>query len=70
MEDDELYGGWENTSVEFSLRIIPDYGSCYDNQGDYLGYNCDRDWGLYSIWPTSEYDFTLYYRFVPVIPVV
>ena len=68
----ELYGGWENTSVEFSISIRASYGSCYEGGSDNYNYigDCDRDWGSYSIWPTSEYDFTLYYRFVPVIPVV
>ena len=64
----ELYGGWENTSVEFSLKIDTRYGDCYNSSYNYLG-NCDYDVGYWSVWPTSEYDFTLYYRFIPVIPV-
>ena len=66
-QSNELYGGWENTSVEFSLEFSSSLGSCYDEDGHY--FECYRDIGMYSIWPTSEYDFTLYYRFVPVIPV-
>ena len=65
----ELYGGWENTSVEFSLRVSSSFGQCYAQNQGYIG-QCWRDVGTNSIWPTSEYDFTLYYRFVPVIPVV
>ena len=65
----ELYGGWENTSVEFSLRIDTQRGSCYDSSYNYIG-QCDYDVGYQSVWPTSEFDFTLYYRFVPVMPVV
>jgi hypothetical protein len=63
-----LYGGWENISVDFSLEIRTDSGNCYAN-GNYIGGTCEYDDGAYSVWPTSEYEFTLYYRFVPVIPV-
>lgn len=50
-----LYGGWDNITIDFSF-----------------GFNVDSyniGYGAYSIWPTSEYQFTLYYRFVPVVPV-
>ena len=70
-----LYGGWDNLSVEFSLDLSSYQGTCrdangnylYDENGNYL--QCDYDYGQRSVWPSSTYDFTLYYRFVPVIPV-
>ena len=55
-EEHVLYGGWDNLTIDYSFNFGS--GSCAD-------YGC----GYYSIWPTSEYEFTLYYRFVPVIPV-
>ena len=72
--DGNLYGGWTNISLEFSIDFTTEDRSCrdengylYDNNGNHL--QCNYDYGPYSIWPTSEYFFTLYYRFVPVIPV-
>ena len=44
-------------------------GYCFDSEGNSLGYDCQYDYGYYAVWPSSEYEFTLYYRFVPVIPV-
>jgi len=65
-----LYGGWENISIDISLRIDTNTGWCYnENGGQTNEYNCHYDYGYYSVWPTSEYEFTLYYRFVPVIPI-
>jgi hypothetical protein len=51
-----LYGGWTNITIDFSFGFATSesYG---------VGY------GYTSVWPTSEYEFTLYYRFVPVIPI-
>ena len=54
--DDNLYGGWDNLTIEFSFSF--GYENC-----------AERGCGQYSVWPTSEYEFTLFYRFVPVIPV-
>ena len=63
-----LYGGWDNISIDFDLRII-DLGEYYGYQPPYeYSYYYDG-LGMFSVWPTSEYEFTLYYRFVPVIPV-
>ena len=63
-----LYGGWENISIDFDLKFL--------TVGEYYGYQAPFDYyyyyegvGSYSVWPSSEYEFTLYYRFVPVIPV-
>ena len=68
--ENELYGGWENISVDLSLRIDTDTGWCFDSNGNSYDYNgCLYDYGYYSVWPSSEYEFTLYYRFIPVIPV-
>ena len=65
-----LYGGWENISIDISLKIDTNIGWCYnENGGQTNEYNCQYDYGYYSVWPTSEYEFTLYYRFVPVIPI-
>ncbi len=63
------YGGWGNISIDIDLRIDSELGNCYDNNWNNLGGECEYDHGGYSVWPSSEYEFTLYYRFVPVIPV-
>jgi hypothetical protein len=62
------YGGWDNITIDFDLKII--------TYGEYNGLNLpySSEWhyegvGLYSIWPSSTYEFTLYYQFVPVMPV-
>jgi hypothetical protein len=71
----ELYGGWDNLTIEFELDLRPQPFYCLDQDGDYIydsqgqRTSCDYDYGARSVWPTSEYEFTLYYRFVPVIPV-
>ena len=67
----ELYGGWENISVDFSLDIRSIDYYCRDQNGNWAGdvNSCTYDNGAYSVWPSSEYEFTLYYRFVPVVPV-
>jgi len=51
--NNNLYGGWDNLTIDYSFNLNP-----YGNPS-----------GQYSVWPTSEYQFTLYYRFVPVVPV-
>jgi len=66
---DNLYGGWENISIDISLKIVTYSGDCYDANGNTIEGTCYYDYGYYSVWPTSEYEFTLYYRFVPVVPV-
>jgi hypothetical protein len=71
----ELYGGWDNLTIEFELDLRPVQTECRDLNGNYIYDSqgqrtyCDYDYGSRSVWPTSEYEFTLYYRFVPVIPV-
>ena len=69
-----LYGGWDNLSLNFAIDLSSEQRDCrnengyiYDNNGNRI--RCNYDYGEHSIWPTSEYIFTLYYRFVPVIPV-
>ena len=71
MDGSHLYGGWENISIEISLLLDPYWhsNSCYDLNGNWISSGCWVDRGDRSVWPTSEYEFTLYYRFVPVIPV-
>jgi len=64
-----MYGGWENISVDISLKIDTYLGNCYNANGNTIEGTCYYDYGHYSVWPTSEYEFTLYYRFVPVIPI-
>ena len=62
------YGGWDNISIDFDLKLISyaeAYGGSYDANSAYW----DIGVGIYSIWPTSTYEFTLYYQFVPVMPV-
>ena len=57
---DYLYGGWDNLTIDYTFDFNT-YLHWYNNE--YYGY------GYTSVWPSSEYFFTLYYRFVPVIPV-
>jgi len=69
-----LFGGWSNLSIEFSIDLSSYYRTCRDNNGYLYDNNgnqlyCNYDMGSTSMWPSSEYSFTLYYRFVPVIPV-
>jgi hypothetical protein len=58
--EDYLFGGWDNLTIDFSFDF-----ELYQYYEDNLFYG----YGGYSVWPTSEYEFTLYYRFVPVVPV-
>ena len=72
---DLLFGGWENLTIEFDLKFNncdeEDHYRCENPQSssDYYSQYYGYGYGGYSVWPTSEYEFTLYYRFVPVIPV-
>jgi hypothetical protein len=66
--DADLYGGWENITISFDVKLV-DYG---EYQGYTLPYSDSEYYegvGVFSIWPSSVYEFTLYYEFVPVIPV-
>jgi hypothetical protein len=63
-----LYGGWENISINFDVKLVS-YG---ESNGYTLPYPYDEYYegvGTFSIWPSSVYEFTLYYEFVPAIPV-
>ena len=62
------YGGWDNITIDFDLKFI--------SYGEYQGYSAPYPYetyyegmGMYSMWPSSTYEFTLYYQFVPVIPI-
>jgi hypothetical protein len=66
---DNYYGGWDNLTIDFDL----DWASTYDRsdyQPDSPTQYTEVEVGYdeYAVWPTSEYEFTLYYQFVPVIP--
>ncbi len=63
---DLYYGGWENITIDYDINIM--------SYGQYQGYDethsyWNLDYGSYSMWTSSEYVFTMYYQFVPVIPV-
>jgi hypothetical protein len=65
---ERYYGGWDNITIDFDLKLL--------TFGEYQGYSLPysesvyyEGMGYYSIWPTSTYEFTLYYQFVPVVPV-
>jgi hypothetical protein len=66
---DNYYGGWDNLTINFDLQWSSLVYS-YENNEDSSNYNnyVWRGNGAYAVWPTSEYVFTLYYQFVPVIP--
>jgi hypothetical protein len=63
------YGGWENLTIDFNLSWVDTYGAYEQNPDSPNQYSTvtvgDRD---YAVWPSSEYEFTLYYQFVQVIP--
>ena len=66
---DNYYGGWDNLTIDFDLEFSGlDWG--VDQNSDSPTYNqvVYYDYHWYAVWPTSEYVFTLYYQFVPVIP--
>ena len=61
------YGGWENITVDIGFRSYYEY--CCSNSwyaGSGADYDGDTHW---VIWPSSQFIFTLYYQFVPVMPV-
>jgi hypothetical protein len=59
------HGGWENITIDFDIKFeVYDY-----NDGSPSSSYWGDGMGTYSVWPTSEYEFTLYYQFVPVIPI-
>jgi len=62
---DLYYGGWENITINYEILI--------KSYGEYAGYDLNhyrwqQIYGGGSMWESSEYVFTLYYQFVPVIP--
>ena len=74
------YGGWDNITIDFDMK----FELCVNGQTSRCHYSPSQNpdgpthyysdyWGSgngdYSIWPTSVYEFTLYYQFVPVIPI-
>ena len=63
---DLYYGGWENITIDYEISIM--------SWGEYAGYSYpstywERVSAGHSMWSSSEYVFTMYYQFVPVIPV-
>ena len=51
----------DDNDIDFDIKfsVLNSPGSYYHGSG----------LGTYSVWPTSVYEFTLYYQFVPVVPV-
>jgi len=59
------FGGWENLTVDFNLAFSEGWSEgWFEAYGD-GAYGNSRT----AVWPTSTYEFTLYYNFIPVIPV-
>jgi hypothetical protein len=74
------YGGWENITIDFDLKFDlcedqNEHSYCWPPEQNPYGpdHYASSYWksghGAYSVWPTSVYEFTLYYQFVPVIPI-
>ena len=68
-----MYGGWDNITVDFELDIRT-YGEycCLDSSSYQENPNdpyYTQGYGRLSVWPSSTYEFTLYYQFIPVVPV-
>ena len=62
------FGGWENITVDFDLDFAEgwnDYYAGFEQYGNDGAYGNSRT----AVWPSSSYTFTLYYNFIPVIPV-
>jgi hypothetical protein len=55
---DFYYGGWDNLTVDFHLE----WSNTFSSDNEPVGYS------EYGVHPSSEYQFTLYYQFIPVIP--
>jgi hypothetical protein len=77
---DWFYGGWENITIDFDMKfdICENYQTGYcrwspaqnpNGPTHYTSEYWGSGYGEYSMWPTSVYEFTLYYQFVPVMPV-
>jgi len=56
------YGGWENITIDFGIEF--QYYNAHPGDTYYMIPHAG-----YSIWPSSTYEFTLYYQFVSVMPV-
>ena len=72
------YGGWDNITIDFDLTFnlcdsSNDNSRCSypPNTGhdSYYSQYWGSGHGAYSMWSSSTYEFTLYYQFVPVMPV-
>ena len=62
------FGGWENITVDFDLDFAEgwsEYHAGFEAYGGDGAYGNSRT----AVWPSSSYTFTLYYNFIPVIPV-
>jgi hypothetical protein len=60
---DDADGGYDSGNCRYPPAQNP-----YGPDHYYSQYWGDGQ-GSYSMWPTSVYEFTLYYQFVPVIPI-
>ena len=66
---DNFFGGWDNLTIDFTLAFEgPLYRTDYDSDSSTYYQEVEVAYSWNAIWPTSEYEFTLYYQFVPVIP--
>ena len=66
---DNFFGGWDNLTIDFTLAFEgPHYQTDYDSDSSTYYQEVEVAYSWNAIWPTSEYEFTLYYQFVPVIP--
>jgi len=64
---EDYYGGWENITVDIGFKSYIE--NCCTSSwltGYYTDFSGDTH---YVVWPSSQYIFTLYYQFVPVMPV-
>ncbi|MDC3282433.1 hypothetical protein OAV46_05345 [Euryarchaeota archaeon] len=67
--DDNYYGGWDDLTIDFDLAWRDTYSQYDWEYGSPTQYSyVEVGYGSYAVWDTSEYEFTLYYQFVPVIP--
>ncbi|MGY8755658.1 MAG: hypothetical protein ACKVIR_08200 [Candidatus Poseidoniales archaeon] len=65
----QYHGGWENLTIDFDLE----WGGSYDRYDQESNSPTQYTYvetgnGDYAVWSSSEYEFTLYYQFVPIIP--
>jgi hypothetical protein len=62
------YGGWDNLTVDINFKTYWEHHYFSSWESGNFG-SADYTRTEYAIWPSSQFVFTLYYQFVPIVPV-